>query len=184
MCSGVCAHFMSTLYPQSPESRLWTCVESVDVFSILRMLSFPVPVARAYTRRVSCQKAFHGTLIKSIQWYAACMSIRGHVPSGVHEVTRGWASLRAIVHLYPHTSPLPVSCLAQFTNKSFVTFCKKHLYGSHAFAGRKVAYYSRYSIGTPCSSFIIISTEEKQPVLHTRAKEGFDDSSCVRFSRP
>jgi hypothetical protein len=46
----------------------------------------------------------------------------GHVPSGVREATRGWASLGAIVHLYPHTSPLPVSCLAQFTDKSFVTF--------------------------------------------------------------
>ena len=85
----------------------------------------------------------------------------------------------AIVHLYPHTSLLPVSCLAQFTDKSLITFCKQHLYGSHAFAGRKVAYYPRYSIGTPYSSFIIMSTEEK-PVLHTREKEGLDDSFCVR----
>lgn len=153
------------------------------------MLSFPVPfahVARAYTRRISCQREpIHGTLIEYTSVYN-----RTRV-RGLHEHSRprafGSASRLgvswAIVHLYPHTSLLPVSCLAQFTDKSFVTFCKQHLYGSHAFAGRKVAYYSQYSIGTPCSSFIIMSTEEK-PILHTRAKEGFDDSSCVRGLRP
>jgi hypothetical protein len=82
----------------------------------------------------------------------------------------------AIVHLYPHTSPLPLS-LNLLTSHS-LPFCKQHLYGSHAFASRKVAYYFRYSIRTSCSSFIIIFTGGKL-VLQTRAQEGFDDSFCV-----
>ena len=135
--------------------------------------------ARAYTRRVSYRERIHGALIKSILTTSTLEILATCLGADWHEATRGvsWA----IVHLYPHISPL--SSLAQFTDKSFVTFCKRQLYGSYAFSSRKVAYYSRYSTGTPCSSAITMFIEEK-PVPHTKAKEGFDDSSFVRGLRP
>ena len=99
------------------------------------------PVERGYPWDINKVYSNNGTIDHS----------RPRALRRMHEATRP-GRLLAIVHcpLIPHTSPL--SSLAQFTNKSFVTFCKQHLYGSHAFAGRKVAYYSRYSLGTRCSS--------------------------------
>ena len=52
----------------------------------------------------------------------------------------------SIVHLYPST----LSLLNLLTSHS-LPFCKQRLYGSYAFAGRKVAFYSRYSFGGLCS---------------------------------
>jgi hypothetical protein len=40
--------------------------------------------------------------------YAACMSILGHVPSGVHDATRGWASLGPL-STYTPTPPYSLS---------------------------------------------------------------------------
>jgi hypothetical protein len=132
-------------------------------------------VAGVCTHRVSCRKRSHPwgvnrhysvrktlALSKSIQWRAGW-----HVLRGCHYSNSRPAS--PLSHLYP-LDPASPNLLTSHS----LPFCKQHLYGSYAFAGRKVAYYSRYSIGVPPHS----SPTEEKPVLHREARSGFD-----RFSQ-
>jgi hypothetical protein len=114
---GFRTHFMSSsvLVPSN-------CVDVFKHTPTMLSESFPVPfahsrhVARAYTRRVSCRERNHpwdvNKVYFGIQWNKGTMSIMsflGHVPSGVHEVTRGWASLEL---LYTYT-PIPPHFLSR-----------------------------------------------------------------------
>ena len=104
---------------------------------------------------------------------------------GSAEGTRGWASLGPL-STYTPTQPYflsPVS-LNLLTSHSlpFVNNICMEATPSPAERSRTILDILS-ELGTPCSPFIIMSTEEN-PVLHTKAKEGFDDSSCVRGLRP
>lgn len=152
------------------------------------MLSFPVPlghpryVARAYTRRVSYRERIHGALIKSflttsdLAISATCLGV-GADGRQQREAGRLWGYCPLIP---PH---LPtILSLNLLTSHSLLFVNNIYMEATPSPAER-----SRTIIGilpgTPCSSAIMILTEEK-PVLHTRGKEGFDYSSSVRGLRP
>lgn len=78
----------------------------------------------------------------------------------------------SVVHLYP-LDPL----LNLLTSHS-LPFCKQHLYGSYAFASRKVAFYSRYSFGE--SLLIQYCLQKKNQYYIERQSEGSIDFYSVR----
>jgi len=141
------------------------------------MLLGPIHVEYPVEREV-----IRGTLIESTLIYNGTR-VRGlhehSRPRAFRETTRG----RRLLGHCPLIPPrLPAFCLAQSTSHSF--FFVNNIYmeatPSPAERSRTILDILSEILAHP---FFTMSTEEK-PVLHTRAKEGFDDSSCVRGLRP